>query len=189
MVIGCSGSIGDSQADGWVYLTLEGPGGVRDGVLCFKHAYCVGSLLGGVEVVSPAAGATPMDPVQPSTRRGPISRILVVDDDAAIRSSLCELLKSEGYDVICASDGQEALAALRTNSGVELILLDLRMPKMDGWSFRRMQRQAPELAGIPVIVMSAASDKSDRALELAADALVRKPIDSSALLGHIELLC
>ena len=83
--------------------------------------------------------------------------ILVVDDERDIRESLGDLLREEGYDVIEAQNGVEALARLRENTHVSpcVIVLDLMMPVMDGYQFRAEQLRDSALAGIPVVVVSA----------------------------------
>src|SRR5205823_3499761 len=81
--------------------------------------------------------------------------ILVVDDDAHIRQFVCEALDFEGYEARAAHDGRAALDVL-AGWQPDLILLDLNMPRMDGWSFCAHQRETPEIADIPVALMSAA---------------------------------
>lgn len=80
--------------------------------------------------------------------------ILVVDDERDIRDTIAELLAEEGYAVEEAGDGAEALAKARDCKPI-VVLLDLMMPGMNGWEFRARQRGDPELAAIPVIVLSA----------------------------------
>ena len=77
------------------------------------------------------------------------NRILLVEDDHALRETLSDVLSEEGYQVACASNGLEALDRLSRDSLPHLILLDLVMPVMDGWAFRDAQRNRPELAGMP----------------------------------------
>ena len=80
---------------------------------------------------------------------GPCGGILVVDDDPDIRDSLREVLEDEGYEVACVGNGREALDHLKTaNPRPCVILLDLMMPVMDGWQFRKEQKQDAEIAGI-----------------------------------------
>lgn len=107
--------------------------------------------------------------------------VMVVEDDAAIRDAILEILESEGYEPFAVRNGAEALAVLR-RGWVEpaLILLDLMMPVMDGWQFREAQLRDPALAAIPVIVMSA-SDPAG----ISADARVTKPIELDLLLATI----
>src|ERR1700679_2088809 len=82
--------------------------------------------------------------------------ILIVEDDQGIRETLVEILDSEGYIVLSASNGLEALQVLRSTAvKPDLILLDLMMPVMDGLSFKAQSSQDPSLAKIPVVIMSA----------------------------------
>jgi CheY-like chemotaxis protein len=81
---------------------------------------------------------------------------LVVDDDVHIRESLSEYLQEEGFDVRSASHGLEALEVARRGPRPDVIVLDLLMPVMDGWDFRAAQLASPDLADIPVVVISAA---------------------------------
>ena len=116
--------------------------------------------------------------------------ILIVDDDPAIRTMLVDLLEDEGHVVSSAANGQEALTYLqRAANRPQLILLDLMMPLMDGWQFRTLQRQDPELAPIPVIVLSAGENLKRAAATLAADAYFAKPVDFDALLRTVALFC
>jgi CheY-like chemotaxis protein len=115
--------------------------------------------------------------------------ILVVEDDESVRDALVTVLQLEGYQVGEAMHGAEALAVLRNGFVPSLILLDLMMPVMDGWQFRREQMKDPRLAPIPVVVVSAHT----RAEELAgspgvADVLM-KPVDFDRLLTVIQRFC
>jgi CheY-like chemotaxis protein len=111
-------------------------------------------------------------------------RLLVVEDDEMIREALTELLRDEGAQVTPTVNGREALQELRASRAVDLILLDLMMPVMDGWEFRVEQRNDPVLASIPLIAMSA--DMSAKARAIAADAYLRKPLDFNELVGRIR---
>ncbi len=84
--------------------------------------------------------------------------VLVVDDNADARNSLALLLRLLGVDVATAGDGREALDYLRAHEPPSLIVLDLRMPGMDGFQFRDAQRREPALSRIPVIVCSGEHD-------------------------------
>lgn len=110
--------------------------------------------------------------------------VLIVEDDRAIREPLCVLLRGEGYRVALAENGQEALRKLRTEPSPDIIVLDLRMPVMDGWEFRAIQQQDPVLGLIPVVAISA--DGSAQAVTMSADAYLRKPLDPSDLLQTID---
>ena len=112
--------------------------------------------------------------------------VLVVDDDVAVRRPMARLLELEGFDVIEAGNGQEALTCLRTELGIAVIVLDLRMPVMDGWAFRTRQRADPLVAHIPVIVISGAD--SDRFDELGAVAAFEKPVSPSSVINALREL-
>src|SRR4051794_18478515 len=81
--------------------------------------------------------------------------VLLVDDDGSVRESLTELLEADGYRVVAAENGLRALALLRAGVRPSVVLLDIMMPEMDGWDFRLQQLRDPELALIPVVVVSA----------------------------------
>jgi signal transduction histidine kinase len=111
-------------------------------------------------------------------------RILIVEDDRAVVETLGGLLEEEGYEILRASDGREALDRLQGDVAPDLILLDLRMPVMDGWTFRNAQKRVSHLAPIPVVAMSA--DATSRAQAISADAFLRKPLDLDDLLATIR---
>jgi CheY-like chemotaxis protein len=81
--------------------------------------------------------------------------VLVVEDEAAARAGMEQLLRGAGYEAVGAENGLAALELLRSGVRPRVILLDLMMPVMDGWAFRREQLRDPHLAHIPVIVLSA----------------------------------
>jgi len=105
--------------------------------------------------------------------------VLIVDDDLAVRRPMARLLGLEGFDVVEAGNGQEALTCLRAGLGIAAIVLDLRMPVMDGWAFRRAQRADPKIAKTPVVVLSGAD--VHRFAELEALAAFEKPVRISDL--------
>jgi CheY-like chemotaxis protein len=113
--------------------------------------------------------------------------VLIVEDDADLREMMAQLLVLEGFQVATASNGREALDYLRRVHNGEtpnLILLDLMMPVMDGWEFRRKQQADPRLAKLPVIVLSAL-DQS-RAADVNANAFLKKPLDFDRLLQLVR---
>jgi two-component system response regulator MprA len=113
--------------------------------------------------------------------------VMIIDDDADIRSSVAHALEREGYRVPVASNGREALLVLsEERERPDLILLDAMMPEMDGWTFRAAQRKRPELASIPVVVFTAYRLERDAAEQLHAAAFIDKPVQLDALLGTIE---
>jgi CheY-like chemotaxis protein len=115
--------------------------------------------------------------------------ILVVDDDADVRESLTEILGEEGYRVAGARNGREALEYLRSETRPSLILLDMMMPEMDGWRFRLEMQKVPELAAIPVVILSAHGSVRDAALALGVADYLRKPLRLESLLEIAERYC
>ena len=113
--------------------------------------------------------------------------VFVVEDDVDTRDMLGRFLELEGYRVELASNGQQALERLRAGVHPCVILLDLMMPVMDGWQFRREQIRHHELAGIPVIVVSAAG--RDRIAEIDANGYLSKPVDLEQLLERVTQYC
>jgi CheY-like chemotaxis protein len=113
--------------------------------------------------------------------------ILLVDDDAGIRSALRELLETEGYNVIEASNGLAALGRLRAGFRPRAIVLDLLMPVMDGWDFRSDQLRDPELRDIPVVVLTAAGfSQSTMRTQFGQIELVSKPLSPRDLLVAVR---
>jgi CheY-like chemotaxis protein len=122
-----------------------------------------------------------------ATSEGPCGGILVVDDDPDIRDSLREVLEDEGYDVTSVGNGREALDYLKQASPRPcVILLDLMMPVMDGWQFRKEQKQDPEIADIPLVVITATGK---RPVLIDAAELVMKPLDLTRLFQSVERYC
>jgi CheY-like chemotaxis protein len=111
---------------------------------------------------------------------------MVVDDDDDIRETLRSLLVEEGYAVTAHQNGRAALGALRAGERPAAILLDLMMPIMDGWDFRREQLADPALAGIPVILVTAAG--LERVNPEDFTAVLRKPLKLERVLDTLERL-
>lgn len=116
--------------------------------------------------------------------------VLIVDDDRAVLNGLGELLESEGYAVATAMDGVDALKQLRAGLRPCVILLDLMMPRMDGWDFRHEQLKDPDLKDLPVVVITAAgfSEASVKA-QFGDIELVSKPPPEKGLLDAIRRSC
>jgi CheY-like chemotaxis protein len=110
--------------------------------------------------------------------------IVVVEDNSDLRLELAELLREHGYEVLEAVDGAAALALLNADAAVDLILLDLWLPRVDGWTFRVRQRGDPRNAHIPVIVLTA--DASSRAQAIDAACVLSKPCDADTLLETVR---
>jgi CheY-like chemotaxis protein len=123
--------------------------------------------------------------IEPGTKAAPVedpTTILVVEDDEPIRLAIRELLEAEGYDVIAAVDGAEALVALESATP-SLVVTDLQMPNVDGEELCIRLRGDDRTAEIPIVVLTAAH-RTD-AVDGRADAIIRKPFDIDALLGTI----
>ncbi|MDQ6694217.1 MAG: response regulator [Chloroflexota bacterium] len=111
------------------------------------------------------------------------STILVIDDDAAIRSTIAEILGFEGYVVEQASDGAEGLRRLERIEPA-LVIIDMRMPFMDGWDFTRALKERG--IAVPVLAVTAAHDAGKWALEIGACGYLAKPFDLVDLLNEVE---
>jgi CheY-like chemotaxis protein len=115
-------------------------------------------------------------------------RVLVVEDDAGVRQTLADVLQDVGYMVDGAVDGAEAIEQME-RSRPDLVLLDLHMPGMDGWEFLAVKAARSGLAEVPVLVLSAASERGiDNAQEHGAPIYVRKPFALEDLLAKVERL-
>lgn len=118
-------------------------------------------------------------------------RVLIVENDDSLREGAAELLEENGYEVFSAQDGLEALELLKQmDSGKlpDLILLDLWMPRMDGWQFKSELKRVPAFARIPIIVFTA-DRLSEDVLSIGADDYVVKPPDVEALLATVDYFC
>jgi CheY-like chemotaxis protein len=115
--------------------------------------------------------------------------VLVVEDDVDFREALADFLKSGGYSVCQAANGLEALDHLRSGCRPRLILLDLRMPVMDGWRFCSEQAQDPVLSRIPVAVLSGTSTRRAMPHPIRQAGFLRKPADPEKLLATVRSFC
>ena len=115
----------------------------------------------------------------------PDAPILVVDDDPSILATVCEILEFEGYAVLKAANGAEALQVIERQEP-SLILLDMRMPVLDGWGLAR--RLVERGIRMPIVVMTAAQDARRWAEEIGAAGYVPKPFDLPELLDAVERL-
>ena len=105
----------------------------------------------------------------------------MVDDDPSIVEIVTEILKSEGHEVVSAENGAVALAKV---NGEALVLLDMRMPVLDGWGFARQFRAAGKRS--PIVVMTAAENARRWAEEIGADGYLAKPFEIDALIAAVE---
>lgn len=108
--------------------------------------------------------------------------ILVVDDDPSIRETVAEILELEGYAVQTAGNGVEALSSIE-QTRPQLVLLDMRMPQLDGWGFAAKLKERG--IRLPILVMTAAQDARTWASEIGADGFLSKPFDLTDLLAAV----
>jgi CheY-like chemotaxis protein len=112
--------------------------------------------------------------------------IMVVDDDQGAMEALSDILEYEGYLVERAGNGLQALEHLQTTRpSPDLIILDLLMPVMDGWEFRMRQKEDPDLAKVPVLVVTAIAATAG----IDAVCVLHKPVDVDALLRTVARYC
>ena len=104
-----------------------------------------------------------------------MTRVLVIDDDSSIRQVITYALGDEGYEVDEASDGRAALESV-SRRHPDVIVLDMKMPGMDGWEFARLYREHYGHKA-PIIVLTAAKDAAQRAAEISAESFVSKPFE------------
>src|SRR6476469_5911123 len=120
---------------------------------------------------------------------GTPAHVLVVDDEAMIREVCADVLSSEGYSVVTASNGREAVNELIAHP-TNLVLMDIMMPVLDGLTACKELKEDARTSAIPVVLMSAASNLQARAAEVhcLADAIVSKPFDLDQLLYTVGQL-
>jgi two-component system cell cycle response regulator DivK len=116
-----------------------------------------------------------------------MAKILLVEDHEEIWDFLSRRLKRRGYDVILAHDGQEAVDKTRADRP-DVVLLDMNLPVMDGWTAARTLKADPDTAKVPLIALTAhaMSGDRDKALEAGCDDYHPKPVDFSRLLSQID---
>ncbi len=112
--------------------------------------------------------------------------ILVVDDDEDLRDTMLTILDMQGYVVVGASDGLDALQVIRKRGRPAIILLDLRMPRMNGPEFVAALRDDPALSSAPIVVFSGDTNASEVAARVGARGLLGKPVDLAELVSMVE---
>jgi CheY-like chemotaxis protein len=115
--------------------------------------------------------------------------VLVVEDNPDARAAFEALLQQKGFGVVTAGDGQEALDVLRGGLKPRLILLDLMMPRKDGWQFRAEQIADPSFANVPVVVLSGAGQLDRHSRQLEVNDYLEKPVDVERLLEVVSRYC
>ena len=114
-------------------------------------------------------------------------KIMVVDDESRMRKLVRDFLVREGYKVIEAADGEEAVDLFYENRDIALIILDVMMPKMDGWQVCREIRQYSK---VPIIMLTAKSDEKDelQGFDLGVDEYITKPFSPKILVARVEAI-
>ena len=114
-------------------------------------------------------------------------KILVVDDEARMRKLVTDFLTKDGFEVLEAGDGEAAMDLFYMNKDIALVILDVMMPKMDGWQVLREIRESSQ---VPVIMLTARSDERDelRGFDLGVDEYVTKPFSPRTLVARVEAI-
>jgi DNA-binding response OmpR family regulator len=116
-----------------------------------------------------------------------IKTVLVIEDDADIQNFISRVLELEGYHVLQAGDGNKGMERLKDNS-VGLILLDLMLPGIDGWTLLQQIKHNKELSGIPVVIITAVAEsvQKKRALRMGAAEYLTKPLSAQLLMKTVN---
>jgi CheY-like chemotaxis protein len=115
--------------------------------------------------------------------------ILVVEDEAAVRTLIIRVLQREGYRVVAAGDGREMLDQVRAGLTPDLIVLDMVLPSEDGWQLLERRRQEPALAAVPVLIVTGLVGSPEWAAALGAAGYLEKPLELAALLAEVRRCC
>lgn len=111
--------------------------------------------------------------------------VLLVEDDEELRETMRDALELNGYSVVAAEDGQAAYEELDRIERICMVLLDLLMPRMNGWEFLEKLRARPELADVPVIVHTSAPSQAP----LGVTRVLQKPMEFKRLLSVVQEFC
>lgn len=114
-------------------------------------------------------------------------KILVADDDRILRELICDILRSQGYDLIAVSNGQEALNVFFSNPQISLVILDVLMPKADGWEVLKAIRSGSE---VPVLMLTALGDETHevKGLKNGANDYISKPFSHDVFISRVDVL-
>ena len=122
----------------------------------------------------------------------PKKRILIAEDDASIRRVVQLRLEHEGFIVVISGDGEEALREAEKNQPIHLVLLDIKMPKLDGYTVCRRLRCLEATANVPVLIITASESSArrlaDRCIEAGASGWIQKPFQTRDLMNKIQQL-
>ena len=116
-------------------------------------------------------------------------KVLIVDDDVRNVFALTSVLEANGMEVIFAENGRDGIDCLRSNPDVDLVLMDIMMPEMDGYQTMEAVRQLPEFKQLPIISLTAKAMKGDRERSIASGAsdYITKPVDTDQLLSLMRV--
>lgn len=119
-------------------------------------------------------------------------RILIAEDDPSLRKMMKLRLQHEGFVVFISGDGEEALREAEKDQPIDLVLLDVKMPRMDGYEVCRRLRAMAAMANVPIIIMTASEGQMmqllDRCIEAGADDWIRKPFQTGEIMSKIHRL-
>lgn len=116
--------------------------------------------------------------------------ILMVDDSKTVRNLIAFIIKKEGFQVTTAEDGLDALEKLYASSSVDLIITDINMPRMDGFTFVRNLREQEAFRDVPIIILSTEGQEKDKeqGLSLGANLYMVKPAQPERLMKNVKML-
>ena len=128
------------------------------------------------------------DPWLPRVK--PNARILIVEDDQDTAGFFLTLMESEGYECVACVSGEEGLQKLEADPGYDLVLLDMVLPGISGWEVLKQIKSDGKLRYVPVVVLSALSDKGNaiRAMDLGAEDFLTKPVDVETMLSRVRVM-
>lgn len=117
-------------------------------------------------------------------------KILIVDDSEMVRNYYYYILKSAGFEVVSARDGADGLEQLYKNNDIGLVVADINMPHMDGYTMIQKIRSDKQFQNLPIIIISTEEEAEDKqkGYDAGADAYVVKPVDPAILIENIRLL-
>ena len=113
------------------------------------------------------------------------NKILVVDDESRMRKLVRDFLTRKGYEVVEAENGEQAIDIFCSDNAIDLIILDVMMPKMDGW---QVCREIRKLSKVPIVMLTARGDEQDELLgfELGVDEYISKPFSPKILTARVD---
>ena len=116
--------------------------------------------------------------------------ILIVDDSKTIRNLVAFILKNEGYKIIAAEDGLDGLEKLYANPDIEMIISDINMPRMDGFTFIKTVREQDTYRDLPIVVLSTEGQEKDiqKGISLGANLYMVKPAQPQQMVKNIKML-